>query len=175
MSHSVLDLAAAASHLHDDHVAFAQRFDELCALARHGDWPGLDDVWDGFVRDVEAHLELEERQLFPRLAKQGRENLVLVDKLVVDHVLIRRLLADIGLQIQRHAIAAATIDGLVALTQKHAAIEDERIQQWAQRELADARARALTHAASRRPLAGSGLVHRSHAPAALWISLAETA
>jgi hypothetical protein len=125
------DLAAAASHLRDDHINLERRFGELCLLAHDGDWHDLDEVWDGFVHDVEAHFEIEERQLFPRLAEQGRDSRALVAELVADHLAIRQTLEDLGLQIQIHVIRASTIDSFVSQMRKHAARENERVYPWA--------------------------------------------
>jgi iron-sulfur cluster repair protein YtfE (RIC family) len=130
--HSV-DLAGAAQHLHDDHHAFTERFDNLCDRARSGDWHELDEVWSSFTADLEAHLAFEEAQLFPGFGAQGAACRVLVRRLCDQHVEFRELLASIGLQIQLKEIRPATIETFTALMRDHAALESDTIYPWAGR------------------------------------------
>lgn len=130
------DLAAAAQHLHEDHAAFDARFDDLCERARCGDWRVVDEVWDGFVDDIEAHLEFEEDMVFPRLRGTGPAGAALAERLIGQHGEIRRLLAELGVQIQLHRADESIIVALVAGLREHATIESELLYPWLREEAA---------------------------------------
>lgn len=120
-----------ASRLSEDHRTFEKRFDDLCKRAREGDWYDLDRVWRVFAGDVERHLALEETELFPRYCRQGADCRSLVEELVAQHREIRRLLEELGVQIQLKAVRAPMIEAFVDLLRRHAALENARIYPWA--------------------------------------------
>lgn len=124
----------AALRLHDDHIDFDRRFEDLCGRARAGDWHDLDEVWSQFAADVEAHLAFEEDVLFPAYAKQSQECKELVKRLVGEHAVLRELLLEIGVAIQLHDIRVWTIEVFVELLREHAAVENEHIYPWVELE-----------------------------------------
>lgn len=124
----------AARRLHDEHIAFDRRFDDLCGRAQAGDWRDLDGEWESFAADIESHLAFEETVLFPVFAKQSVECRALVKRLVLEHAVIRELIEEIGIAIQLHQVRAWTIEVLVELMREHAAIESERIYPWIELE-----------------------------------------
>lgn len=128
----------AVRHLRADHVAFDERFADLRARAQTDDWRYLDAVWDGFVEDIGAHFDFEEKVLFPELRAQGADDAALVEQLVAEHAEIRSTLMQLGIQIQLHRVRATTIDALVDRLRKHAALENQRLYAWAERQAAAA-------------------------------------
>jgi iron-sulfur cluster repair protein YtfE (RIC family) len=125
------DIPRAVQHLREDHDAFEQRFDDLCARARTDDWRYLDEVWDTFVDDIEVHFAFEEEVLFPVLAEKSPDDRAVVDRLLAEHAEVRSTLQQLGVQIQLHEIRAETIDRLVTQLRTHAALERERLYPWA--------------------------------------------
>jgi iron-sulfur cluster repair protein YtfE (RIC family) len=120
-----------ARRLADDHRRLQQIFDDLCARARGGDWHDLDQVWDGFAADLEDHFTFEETMVFPAFAQRGAHCRRVVSVLVREHAEIRRLLEELGLQIQLHEIRAATVEALVDRLRAHAELEDLEVYPWA--------------------------------------------
>ena len=145
----------AARRLHDDDIDFERRFDDLCARAQMGDWHELDEVWGAFAADVEAHLAFEEDVLFPAFAKQSTDCRKLVNRLDVEHAVIRELLEEIGLSIQLHVIRVWTIEVFVELMREHAEVENERLYPWVELE-ARSWSSATTDLPRRATASGSG-------------------
>ncbi len=122
----------AAEHLRQDHLAFRDRFVDICGRARSGDWRDLDDVWGGFAASLRDHLAFEERELFGAYAERDADSRILVDRLRAEHDEIRRTLDELGIQIQLKSIRATTIDAFVEVMQRHAAIENAHLYPWAE-------------------------------------------
>ena len=113
--------------MHDDHIAFDARFDELRARVLARDWPDLEEAWGSFSTDIESHLAFEEEVLFPAHAKRGAEHRALVQRLRTVHVAIRALIEEIRAAIHSHELRTWTIEVFIALMREHVAIENERI------------------------------------------------
>jgi iron-sulfur cluster repair protein YtfE (RIC family) len=116
--------------LRDEHAELDRRFDDLHARAASGEWSLVDEVWDDFARDLEAHLAFEEHDVFPLVAAQMPDGAALVDRLRGHHVAIRRHLAELGVSIQLHAVSADTLASFVAAVREHARLEGERVYPW---------------------------------------------
>ena len=127
----------AARRMHDDHIAFDRRFDELRARVLAGDWVDLEAAWATFSIDIGAHLAFEEAVLFPPYAEKGAECRALVKRLGVVHVAIRALMDEIRAAIQAHELRMWTLEVFVALMREHVAVEDERIYPGIEREILD--------------------------------------
>ncbi len=124
------DLSATAKYLQAEHAAFSARFDDLCERARSGDWRIVDEVWDGFVRDVEAHFNFEESAVFPLLRVSSSGGATVTQRLLDQHGEIRRRLAELGVGIQLHCVDEGVIAALVANLREHAATENEQLYPW---------------------------------------------
>ena len=124
------DVTSRARRLREDHIRFARTFDDICERARGGDWHDLDEVWQAFTADVEAHLAFEETELFPGFSAQNPTCLALVQRLAGEHTEIRRNLDVLGVQIQLKEIRAVTIEAFIALMRAHADLEDRRLYPW---------------------------------------------
>jgi iron-sulfur cluster repair protein YtfE (RIC family) len=116
--------AEADTRLRDEHAELDARFDDLCARARDGDWSDVDEVWDDFADDLEAHLAFEEEEVFPALAKDAP---ALVERLTAQHEMIRRRLTELGVEIQVHTVRADTLETFVDALRQHAALENEQL------------------------------------------------
>ena len=122
-------------HLRGDHDAFEKRFDELCQTAREGDWEDVDAVWGPFEKDFREHMDFEERELFARFAVTGKDPAGVVKTLKEQHAEIREQLAQIGVEIQLHAIRADTIDAFVKSIRMHNTVESAHFYPWVDEQL----------------------------------------
>ena len=121
---------AIDTRLREEHAVLDARFDDLCTRARAGEWQDVDEVWDDFADDLEAHLAYEEHDLFPLLVEQAP---ALVERLVAQHEMIRARLAELGVEIQLHTVRARTVEGFVATLREHAQLESEQLYPWLER------------------------------------------
>ena len=127
----------AARRMHDDHIAFDRRFDELRGRVLAGDWPDLEEAWATFSIDIGAHLAFEEAVLFPAYAEKGADCRALVKRLGVVHVAIRALMDEIRAAIEAHELRIWTLEVFVALMREHVAVENERIYPGLEHETPD--------------------------------------
>jgi hemerythrin-like domain-containing protein len=118
------------TRLREEHAVLDARFEDLCARARRGDWSDVDEVWDDFTDDLEAHLAYEEHDLFPLLVEQAP---ALAKRLVAQHEMIRRRLVELGIEIQLHTVRAQTLVQLVDMLREHARLESEQLYPWLER------------------------------------------
>jgi hemerythrin-like domain-containing protein len=117
-------------HLRTDHLELDARFDQLCTRARGGEWSDVDAVWDDFADDLEAHLSFEEHEVFPVVAETAPGGRELVRRLREQHEMIRRRLAELGVEIQLHIVRADTLDAFVAALRAHARLEMDQLYPW---------------------------------------------
>jgi hemerythrin-like domain-containing protein len=116
----------ADTRIREEHAELDGRCQDLCNRARAGDWADLDDVWDAFAHDLEAHFAYEEHEVFPDLARDKRGE-GLVARLKAQHAMIRRRLAELGLEIQLHAVRADAIDAFVDAVRRHTELEHAEV------------------------------------------------
>jgi hypothetical protein len=93
---------------------------------------GLCACWRRFERSVEAHFAAEESLLLPGFAKIAPEQAQLVRD---DHARIRRLLAEVGLEVDLHLVRARTVEALIDELHRHAEREDAFLYRWASEAL----------------------------------------
>jgi hypothetical protein len=122
--------AGIDTRLREEHAVLDARFDDLSTRARVGDWSDVDDVWDDFADDLEAHLAYEEHDLFPLLGEQAP---ALVERLVAQHETIRRRLAELGVEIQLHTVRARSFEQFVETLREHAQLESDKLYPWLER------------------------------------------
>jgi hypothetical protein len=129
------------ARLHGDHEDFAKRFDQLCQTAHEGDWEDVDALWGPFETEFRAHMAFEEKELFDRFAASGEGPKDVVQTLRKQHDEMREQLAQLGVEIQLHAIRAETIDNFVKTIKMHATVESAHFYPWLDKQLDE----ALTH------------------------------
>jgi hemerythrin-like domain-containing protein len=124
----------ASSHpaqLADEHRALEVLSEDLVNRAESGDFRECDAIWDQMTRSLEAHMELEEKELFPRYAKLGPDQAELVGALIAEHAEVRSELLRLGLAVQEQLLRADDVRALVAKLRAHAAKENAAFYQWA--------------------------------------------
>jgi hemerythrin superfamily protein len=132
-----------ARRLANDHRAFEQTFFKLLGRARSGTWHELDEVWDRFAKDMEAHFAFEEAEIFPSFAERDERSSALVQRLREEHAAFRRSIAELGVQLQLHEVPTATVGKLVEQLREHAELENLSIYPWADEAARHAHRRSL--------------------------------
>jgi hemerythrin-like domain-containing protein len=123
--------ASAPIHLADEHRALEVLCDDLVNRAESGEWRECDAVWDDFTRRLEAHLELEEKELFPRFADLGPEQAKTVAALAAEHDELRSTVLRLGLAVQEQLLRLSDVQELVEKLRGHAAHENQVFYPWA--------------------------------------------
>ncbi|MCB9593992.1 MAG: hemerythrin domain-containing protein [Sandaracinaceae bacterium] len=102
----------------DEHRKIEARMARLADAAEGADAPTLIREWTGFEAALRAHLDVEEAQLFGRVAADERAGLL------AEHRALRDRLDELGLEVELHQVRRATIDAFLAALRAHAARED---------------------------------------------------
>ena len=139
---------AQSSKLYTYMVQSHQHLDALYARvlnAMHADAPDLCGLWTEFDHRLSAHMEAEERFLFPAFARVDRIEAL---ALLRDHADIRAQMLELGVAVDLHELRFDKGRDLVELLRSHAAREDNLLYRWADQNLEQALAeQALAHAA----------------------------
>lgn len=129
----------------DEHAKLDDTLGRLLDSVEGADRDRLVADWRSFESALLAHLEVEERILFPRLSETRPEAVARAEQ---EHSEIRALLDELGTEVELHTLRKETADRFVAVLRTHAHFEDEAIYPAADERLDPAdRARAIEHAA----------------------------
>jgi hypothetical protein len=110
------------------HERIEQLLDRL-AHESYGDDPrALCDAWAQLDRALEAHFRDEEAYVLPAFADANPGE---ARALLAEHAAIRRLAAELGVDVELHAIRADTIGQLRQRLRAHAEREDAIMYPWA--------------------------------------------
>jgi hemerythrin superfamily protein len=124
-------------NLRADHERLDRLFDDLTNAAEGTDAAALRATWSAFESGLLAHIDAEEEHLLPRLEERAPE---VVLEIREEHRHIRKLVAELGVMVDLHALRKETVDELVRSLRSHAAREDRTAYDWAD-ALLDARSR----------------------------------
>ena len=114
-------------------------FRTLVDTVEGADLPDVARTWAEFEGGLLAHLDLEEKRLFPLLATAHPD---VVASALQQHARVRELIAELGVRAELHTIRKWAVDELVALLAGHAAFEDETVYPLADEVIDDARRRS---------------------------------
>jgi hemerythrin-like domain-containing protein len=89
-------------------------------------------AWDAFERELLAHMEIEEKDLFPLF---GRLHLEEARALQAEHDVIRERLFELGLALDLRRLGTPAIEEFAARLRAHALREDLMLYPWAERHL----------------------------------------
>jgi hemerythrin-like domain-containing protein len=111
-----------------DHAELEQQLQSL-AQAVDADDPARDlcHCWAAFEAVLRDHLDTEEHCIFPVVAFAHCAE---VEMLRVEHQLIRKTLAELGLAVELHILRKAAVDELSVLLARHAARENRSLYDW---------------------------------------------
>lgn len=90
-------------------------------------------AWDAFERELLAHMDIEEKDLFPLF---GRVHPDEAQALHAEHDVIRARLFELGLALDLHRLGTPAIDEFAARLRAHALREDLMLYPWTERHLA---------------------------------------
>ncbi|MFT3776522.1 MAG: hemerythrin domain-containing protein [Minicystis sp.] len=121
--------------LRADHRRLEILFDELENLVHVGDTIRADEAWSRFERGLVAHLDAEEDEMLPILDLEDAEEAARVRR---EHQRIRKLLAELGIQLEIHILREDTVRAFLDFLRTHAAREEETLYRWADRALPEA-------------------------------------
>lgn len=116
----------------EDHVRLLQLFDEVLCRLRQNDREETRSAWRLFDSAITAHLEAEEKFLFPAYRAV---NLLEVEALERDHAKFRKRLDEMGIAVDLHTIRADAAQQLVEELTEHSRREDVRMYLWAETHL----------------------------------------
>jgi hemerythrin superfamily protein len=110
--------------LNQDHERLALLFDELENAVEGADRRTVQAIFTEFEASVLAHIDAEERWLFPALELRHRKE---VTDLRREHSHIRRLISDLGIRADLGTLRKDVADELIGALRAHAAREDGEI------------------------------------------------
>jgi hemerythrin-like domain-containing protein len=114
------------------HLGLERMFETIVAGATHEDPLLRRRAWDAFAAELLNHLELEEKDLFPRFE---RIHVEAAETLRAEHEAIREKLLELGVALDLHQLQPASIDDFVARLRAHALREDLLLYPWIERHL----------------------------------------
>ncbi|HEX8108028.1 MAG TPA: hemerythrin domain-containing protein [Kofleriaceae bacterium] len=85
-----------------------------------------------FERSTLDHLAAEEELILPAYADHDPDDAAAIRR---EHATIRRLLFQVGIEVELHIVRAGTVKRLIDVLQAHAAREDASVYRWAQDHL----------------------------------------
>jgi len=120
-------LSSLESMLAGDHLRLERAFDAIVTRAYGGDYQQLEAAWFDFQNALLGHLDAEERNLIPALARdRPREAQTLLE----DHRLIRIQLLQLGVDLDLHCLRAERVQAFVDALRTHAQREESIFYPW---------------------------------------------
>jgi hypothetical protein len=116
-----------------DHRRLDELFERLLDEVHLGDTALADATWTELERDLSGHLEAEERWILPALERAAPG---LTAAIRADHAVIRRDLAELGVELELHTLREETAARFIAFLRAHARGEEEVLYRFADRALA---------------------------------------
>ncbi|AKU95475.1 Universal stress protein family [Labilithrix luteola] len=113
---SANDFERAGDILRRDHRRLEQVYEGLASAYRRGDWNEVIEEWNHFEPALMAHMEREEREVFPSFRLVAPEE---AKALLDEHEQLRRLLATLGVHIEIHAFPMADAEDLIERLHQH--------------------------------------------------------
>ena len=123
-----LPLSATGQLLLSDHQRLDGLFEQLRDDFNRGDWTSCQATWSGFERQLLAHFEAEETFLLPIFERTYPDETAALRE---EHVNIRRLLVDLGVKLELHALREQQARLFIGFLQAHAAREEVLLYRWA--------------------------------------------
>jgi len=116
----------------DDHVELAKRLQRLAdAVDANDPCSDLRQIWAGVESYLLAHMNAEERCLFPVVAREHRAE---IEALRAQHQHIRHAVAELGVCIELHTLRKQPITELIEFLQRHSEREDRSLYEWCERQ-----------------------------------------
>jgi hemerythrin-like domain-containing protein len=117
----------AGALLRRDHAQLVKTYDALLAAYRSDDWNQVRAQWAVFETAIRAHMDKEEREVFPEFRGANPEE---AEALLAEHVELRGLLGTLGVAMDLHAVPERDVQELVARIRAHGAREEAVLYPW---------------------------------------------
>jgi iron-sulfur cluster repair protein YtfE (RIC family) len=114
--------------LGNDHKAIEHRLDELSNAVEGANWVTILEVFREVDRGLRAHIDGEERYLFPHFEASHPET---IEELRAEHAHARKALDELMIQTELHTLRKEPIDELLGQLRAHAAKENRTLYAWA--------------------------------------------
>ncbi|HVH46915.1 MAG TPA: hemerythrin domain-containing protein [Labilithrix sp.] len=121
------EFVSAAALLRAEHARLDAVYERLLTAYRQGDWRDVREEWNVFEPALRAHMETEEKRVFPVLREVNADE---AEALIGEHDELRKLLEVLGVHIELHALAGADADELVRRLRAHGAREERLLYPW---------------------------------------------
>jgi hypothetical protein len=126
--------------LTEEHRRLEALFDDLLSAFAAGARNEQRGLWRELDAALAAEMELEERLIFPAIARSQPE---VTAELLRDHAELRQELIELGVCVERHALDPALGKAFIARLREHARREEPLLDQRATAQTSTSRARAL--------------------------------
>jgi hemerythrin-like domain-containing protein len=117
-----------------DHDELAMFLDHLIAAYRCGDRDEAARAFTELEVRIAPHLEMEERVLFPELARVAPAE---VAALRAEHDALRAYMGELGIEVELHHSRLSTMEELARMLRRHAARENALLYRWADKAFSE--------------------------------------
>ena len=123
-----------------DHERLELLLRQLAESAACAESSKLCEVWTDFETCLTRHLEAEERYLLPLVEAAHPAEVAAIRE---DHLAIRRLVAELGVRVDLHAVSEPAVTDLLRLLHEHASSEERALYGWADQVVSTAVGRCI--------------------------------
>lgn len=114
--------------LGSDHQAIERKLSQLSDAVEGADFPTILEVFREVDRGLRAHIDGEERYLFPHFEASHPD---VIGELRAEHAQARDALDELMIQTELHTLRKEAIDELLGQLRAHAAKENRTLYAWA--------------------------------------------
>lgn len=136
----------------DEHLELEGIFGFLLRSCRANAREDAAAAWIELDERIQRHFKFEERVLFPRFAKVDP---LKVERLLEVHAQVRRLVAQMGAEVDLHLLRLSNVDDFVELMRRHAHRENELLYRLAEQNLERSRQRKAARPLKSAPYAST--------------------
>jgi hemerythrin-like domain-containing protein len=119
--------ASTATLLRAEHARLEVIYERLLGAYRSGSWIDVAAEWERFEPALRAHMDLEERHVFPVFREVDPEE---VEHLLRDHDQLRSRLEVLGVNVELHAVTPIDAEELIERLRAHRAREERLLYPW---------------------------------------------
>lgn len=124
--------AASAAFLRAEHLRLEVIYERLLEAYRAGSWPDVCAEWDLFEPALRAHMDIEEREVFPAFREADPDE---AEHLLAEHDVLRTRLDVLGVNVELHAVPPFDAEELIERLRAHRAREERLLYPWIEQEL----------------------------------------
>lgn len=117
----------AAALLRAEHARLEAIYERLLDAYRADDWNGVIAEWECFEPALRAHMDFEERRVFPDFEAVEPDE---TEDLRAEHDAFRERLDVLGINIELHAVTHVDAEDLIQRLRAHRAREDRVLYRW---------------------------------------------